>query len=241
MPVREFVQSFSLRTLLKKRVKSFWSSLPDCNFLQINPKYQGRRRSVLRKTTSQQASSAHVRMPDPRSPRHRPRHFRRDYFHEAGLSPSFLGRSNWCDSLAKKLKREQYIQRFFSTQLANKPSSSLPIPILADENDFIERLKSHDECAFETMVRRHGTRMLATACKIFGKRARRPRRPSASAHFCFQIHRCFQRDRDAIDLAASYSGERGLNAAGLAAAATRVADRRSTAAIRQCWSMGRRI
>jgi hypothetical protein len=57
---------------------------------------------------------------------------------------------------------------FFSTQLANKPSSSLPIPILADENDFIERLKSHDECAFETMVRRHGTRMLATACKILG-------------------------------------------------------------------------
>ena len=83
------------------------------------------------------------------------------------MSPSFLGRSNWCDSLAKKLKREQYFE-FFSTQLANKPSSSLPIPILADENDFIERLKSHDECAFETMVRRHGTRMLATACKILG-------------------------------------------------------------------------
>ena len=69
--------------------------------------------------------------------------------------------------LGKKTEKRAVFE-FFSTQLANKPSSSLPIPTLADENDFIERLKSHDECAFETMVRRHGTRMLAPAWKILG-------------------------------------------------------------------------
>jgi RNA polymerase sigma-70 factor (ECF subfamily) len=57
---------------------------------------------------------------------------------------------------------------FSSAQLLDKPTSSLSIRASNREDDFIEHLKTHDEGAFETMVRRHGARMLATARKLLG-------------------------------------------------------------------------
>jgi RNA polymerase sigma-70 factor (ECF subfamily) len=57
---------------------------------------------------------------------------------------------------------------FSSAQLFNNSASSLSIRALHGEDDFIERLKAHDEGAFETMVRRHGARMFATAQKLLG-------------------------------------------------------------------------
>jgi len=57
---------------------------------------------------------------------------------------------------------------FSSSQRLNKSASSLPIRASHGEDDFIERLKAHDEGAFETMVRRHGARMLAVARKLLG-------------------------------------------------------------------------
>ena len=57
---------------------------------------------------------------------------------------------------------------FSSAQLLSKPTLSLSIRALHGEDDYIDRLKAHDEGAFETMVRRHGARMLATARKLLG-------------------------------------------------------------------------
>jgi RNA polymerase sigma-70 factor (ECF subfamily) len=57
---------------------------------------------------------------------------------------------------------------FFSAQLLDIPSSSLSAPALHSEFDLLRRLKAHDEDAFETMVRRYGARMFATARKLLG-------------------------------------------------------------------------
>jgi hypothetical protein len=57
---------------------------------------------------------------------------------------------------------------FFSAQLPGQPSSSLSVPALHSEFDFLRRLKAHNEDAFETMVRCYGARMFATARKLLG-------------------------------------------------------------------------
>jgi RNA polymerase sigma-70 factor, ECF subfamily len=53
-------------------------------------------------------------------------------------------------------------------RLHDEPNSLLSIRTSDGEDDLIERLKVHDERAFETMVWRHGGRMLATARKLLG-------------------------------------------------------------------------
>jgi RNA polymerase sigma-70 factor, ECF subfamily len=55
-----------------------------------------------------------------------------------------------------------------SAELPNQPTLALSIRIPHGEEDFIERLKAHDERAFDTLVRRYGARMLATARKLLG-------------------------------------------------------------------------
>jgi len=57
---------------------------------------------------------------------------------------------------------------FFSAPLRDQPVSLLSIHAQQNEDDFIERLKARDERAFETLVRRYGARMLATARRFLG-------------------------------------------------------------------------
>jgi RNA polymerase sigma-70 factor, ECF subfamily len=58
--------------------------------------------------------------------------------------------------------------RSFSAPLRGRPVSSLSIHAHQNEGDFIERLKARDGGAFETLVRRYGSRMLATARRLLG-------------------------------------------------------------------------
>ncbi len=58
--------------------------------------------------------------------------------------------------------------RFFSRPLRVEPAPLPSTHAQQDGDDFIERLKAHDGGAFETMVRRYGARMLATARGLLG-------------------------------------------------------------------------
>jgi RNA polymerase sigma-70 factor (ECF subfamily) len=53
-----------------------------------------------------------------------------------------------------------------SAPLGNHPVSLSTVQAQQGDNDFIERLKAHDEAAFETMVRRYGSRMFDTAQRL---------------------------------------------------------------------------
>jgi RNA polymerase sigma-70 factor (ECF subfamily) len=55
---------------------------------------------------------------------------------------------------------------FFSELLRDRPDSTLSTGASQDGDELIARLRAHDEEAFETMVRRHGARMLATARRL---------------------------------------------------------------------------
>jgi RNA polymerase sigma-70 factor, ECF subfamily len=58
---------------------------------------------------------------------------------------------------------------FFSELLRDKPEPSLgPTGEQRNGDGLVERLKAHDEEAFETMVRQYGGRMLATARRLLG-------------------------------------------------------------------------
>ncbi len=58
---------------------------------------------------------------------------------------------------------------FFSELLQSNPESSVDPPSQQQNSDgLIARLKAHDEEAFETMVRKYGGRMLATARRLLG-------------------------------------------------------------------------
>jgi RNA polymerase sigma-70 factor (ECF subfamily) len=58
---------------------------------------------------------------------------------------------------------------FFSELLQGKPEPSLnPIGEQRNGDGLVERLKAHNEEAFETMVRQYGSRMLATARRLLG-------------------------------------------------------------------------
>jgi hypothetical protein len=58
---------------------------------------------------------------------------------------------------------------FFSELLHDKPEPSLgPTGDRGNGDGLVERLRAHDEEAFETMVRRYGGRMLATARRLLG-------------------------------------------------------------------------
>jgi RNA polymerase sigma-70 factor, ECF subfamily len=58
---------------------------------------------------------------------------------------------------------------FFSELLHGKPEPSLgPTGEWRNGDGLVERLKAHDEAAFETMVRQYGGRMLATARRLLG-------------------------------------------------------------------------
>ena len=55
-----------------------------------------------------------------------------------------------------------------SPPMHDEPTSLSSIHARQGQDDFIDRLKAHDEEAFETIVRRYGGRMLATACRLLG-------------------------------------------------------------------------
>src|SRR5260370_16374181 len=57
---------------------------------------------------------------------------------------------------------------FFSELLRDNSDSLLPASAPQDGDALIERLKAHDEEAFETTVRQYGARMLATARRLLG-------------------------------------------------------------------------
>jgi Sigma-70 region 2 len=58
---------------------------------------------------------------------------------------------------------------FFSELLRDQPLSALvPTYDAQSQDGLLERLKAHDEEAFETIVRRYGGRMLATAYRLLG-------------------------------------------------------------------------
>ncbi len=58
---------------------------------------------------------------------------------------------------------------FFSELLRNQPLAAfVPTYDAQSEDGLLERLKAHDEEAFETIVRRYGDRMLATARGLLG-------------------------------------------------------------------------
>ena len=58
---------------------------------------------------------------------------------------------------------------FFSELLRDQPPGALvPTHGPQDEDGLLQRLKAHNEEAFETIVRRHGSRMLATARRLLG-------------------------------------------------------------------------
>src|SRR5260370_24453164 len=57
---------------------------------------------------------------------------------------------------------------FFSELLRDNSDSLLPASAPRDGDALIERLKAHDEEAFETTVRQYGARMLATARRLLG-------------------------------------------------------------------------
>jgi RNA polymerase sigma-70 factor (ECF subfamily) len=58
---------------------------------------------------------------------------------------------------------------FFSELLQGKPeASSNPIGERLNDDGLVERLKAHNEEAFETMVRQYGGRMLSTARRLLG-------------------------------------------------------------------------
>jgi RNA polymerase sigma-70 factor, ECF subfamily len=57
---------------------------------------------------------------------------------------------------------------FFSKPLRDEPTSLSSIHAQQGEGEFIRRLKTHDEGAFETVVKRYGAQMLATARRLLG-------------------------------------------------------------------------
>jgi RNA polymerase sigma-70 factor, ECF subfamily len=61
-----------------------------------------------------------------------------------------------CSNFFSELLRDQALAAFVPTYDAQS------------EDGLLERLKAHDEEAFETIVRRYGGRMLATACRLLG-------------------------------------------------------------------------
>jgi RNA polymerase sigma-70 factor, ECF subfamily len=72
-------------------------------------------------------------------------------------------------SLEKKGVMLTECSGFFSELLHGKPGSSfVPAGERRNGDRLLERLKAHDEEAFETMVRQYGGRMLATARRLLG-------------------------------------------------------------------------
>jgi RNA polymerase sigma-70 factor, ECF subfamily len=72
-------------------------------------------------------------------------------------------------SLEKKGVMLAECSGFFSELLHGKPESSfVPAGERRNSDRLLERLKAHDEEAFETMVRQYGGRMLATARRLLG-------------------------------------------------------------------------
>src|SRR5260370_26751045 len=72
-------------------------------------------------------------------------------------------------SLEKKGVMLAECSGFFSELLHGKPEPSLGPAVERRNGDrLLERLKSHEEEAFETMVRQYGGRMLATARRLLG-------------------------------------------------------------------------
>jgi RNA polymerase sigma-70 factor (ECF subfamily) len=72
-------------------------------------------------------------------------------------------------SLEKKGVMLAECSGFFSELLHGKPEPSfVPVGERRNGDRLVERLKAHDEEAFETMVRQYGGRMLATARRLLG-------------------------------------------------------------------------
>src|SRR5260370_1127553 len=85
-----------------------------------------------------------------------------------GFTGAIVRTRGWLRHLERKELMLMEYAGFFSAPLRDQPVSLLSIHAQQNEDDFIERLKARDERAFETLVRRYGARMLATARRFLG-------------------------------------------------------------------------
>jgi RNA polymerase sigma-70 factor (ECF subfamily) len=134
---------------------------------------------VLRVTTSQSNDLVELRVEGEltESTTHEVEELCRSYLNDGRKLVLRLAGATFADRTGVKLLRD--LQKkgvmltecsgFFSELLHDKSEpSSGPTSGRANGDGLVERLRAHDEEAFEAMVRRHGGRMLATARRLLG-------------------------------------------------------------------------
>lgn len=100
----------------------------------------------------------------------------------------------------------------FVEQLLSIEARVSQASVRPSEEDFIARLRARDEAAFEEMVLRFGGRMLSVARRFLSSEDD-ARDAVQEAFLGIRIDRSIQRQRDALDMAASHRRQRGADAA----------------------------
>jgi RNA polymerase sigma-70 factor (ECF subfamily) len=133
---------------------------------------------VLRVTTSQNDNLVELRIEGEltQSTAHEVERLCRGYLGEGRKLALQLAGATFADRAGTALLRDlrkrgvmlTECSGFFSELLRDDSDSLLSGSAPRDGNALIERLKAHDEEAFEAMVRQYGSRMLATARRLLG-------------------------------------------------------------------------
>ena len=133
---------------------------------------------MLRVTTSQNDNLVELRIEGEltQSTTHEVERLCRSYLSEGRKLALQLAGATFADragtALLRDLKKRGVMltecSGFFSELLRDNSDSLLPASTPRDGDALIERLKAHDEEAFETTVRQYGARMLSTARRLLG-------------------------------------------------------------------------